>query len=248
MKNRGWRRIGPHPALAAWAAAALPVAQNVLAQSAEPWRCGGTWFVGVDGLPNDAEGAIAGQALPWDVLGLPPEPLHPAQLSTIRPGYPLPSATESEAAFRFRTNRDAAHLDGLIAEGQEKRRFIREPHAWILGLPLTLSGAGASPLVLWEGSHEVMRKELLRALEPHRPEDWGQIDITAAYGAARAKVFETCPRIALPARPGEATLMHRLTIHGVAPWQTGSFAPPEGRIIAYFRPELPSVADWLLRP
>ncbi|MBE0554438.1 MAG: hypothetical protein IH625_12180, partial [Rhodobacteraceae bacterium] len=45
-----------------------------------------------------------------------------------------------------------------------------------------------------------------------------------------------------------ATLMHRLCLHGVAPWADGAIAAPEGRVIAYFRPELASVADWLTAP
>jgi len=49
-------------------------------------------------------------------------------------------------------------------------------------------------------------------------------------------------------RPGEATLLHRLTLHGVAPWAAGVTAPPEGRIIAYFRPLMGTVQDWLLNP
>ena len=72
--------------------------------------------------------------------------------------------------------------------------------------------------------------------------------MTTAYAAARREVFQTCRRVTLPARPGEAMLMHRLTLHGVAPWAAGAQAAPEGRIIAYFRPQLPDVASWLTRP
>jgi hypothetical protein len=36
-----------------------------------------------------------------------------------------------------------------------------------------------------------------------------------------------------------------MILHGMAPWADGAVADPDGRIIAYFRPELPSVADWL---
>ena len=243
----GWQRIGPDPAIAAWAAAALPIARQVLADSAEPWRCGGTWFVGVDALPNAPDGSISGTAFPWAALGLAAEPLHRGQLSTIRPGYPQPSDSEKAAAFAFRRNRDAAHLDGLIA-GPDGARRIAEPHGWIVGLPLTACDEGASPLTVWEGSHQILQTALRAALIPHPPEVWGQIDITAAYTIARKTCFETCRRILLPARPGEATLLHRLTLHGVAPWQDGAAAPPEGRIIAYFRPELPRVADWLTQP
>jgi len=209
--NPGWQRIGPHPPILAWAEAARDAALKTLATSTEPWRCGGTWFVGVDALPNGPDGAINGTPFPWDALPLPPEPLHPAQLSVIRPGYPQPSPDESPAAFAYRRDRDAAHLDGLLPIGPEKRRMVKEPHGWILGL--SLNETTASPLTIWEGSHEVIRAALLQALTPHPPGDWGNIDITDAYQAARRAVFATCRRVELPVRPGEATLLHRLALH-----------------------------------
>lgn len=244
----GWHRIGPDPAIARWAEAALPLARAALSVTDQPLRCGGTWAVGLDLLPNDAEGTVAGVPLPWELLGLPPEPLHKAQLSTTYPGYPQPSDEESESAFRFRLTRDAAHLDGLLPIGPARQRMVKEPHGWILGLPLTQADPGASPLVVWEGSHEVLRAALRQALSPHPPESWGEVDLTAAYAEARRVVFQTCPRRELPARPGEALLMHRLTLHGVAPWAPGAQAAPEGRMIAYFRPQLPDVASWLTQP
>jgi hypothetical protein len=36
---------------------------------------------------------------------------------------------------------DAAHVDGLLAEGPEKRRYVREPHAYILGVTLSIAAA-----------------------------------------------------------------------------------------------------------
>lgn len=235
----GWQKLGPDARLTAWAKAALPVAEAVIAASAEPWRCGGTWFVGVDALPNTADGAVGGVAFPWEALPLRPEPLHRAQLSVIRTGYPQPSPDETPAAFRYRQTRDAAHLDGILAVGPGKRRMIREPHRWILGLPLTDSDA--SPLVVWEGSHLVMKAALSAALLDHPVDTWGEVDITEAYKTARAQVFQTCRRVALSVRPGEATLIHRLLVHGVAPWQ----GEASDRVIAYFRPQMASVADWL---
>ena len=243
MTGVGWRRLGPDPALAAWARAAFPLAVQAIADSPEPWRCGGTWFVGVDALPNTADGAVGGVAFPWSVLPLDRVRLHRAQLSVMRAGYPQPSSDETPAAFGFRKSRDAAHLDGLLPIGPDRRRMIREPHAWILGLPLTDSRA--APLVVWEGSHQIMAKALFARLQPHPPETWAEIDITDAYQAARAQVFATCNRVALPAGIGEATLLHRLTIHGVAPWQGDDHGD---RIIAYFRPHLPSVTEWITAP
>ena len=42
--------------------------------------------------------------------------------------------------------------------GPERQRMLRERHAWLLGLPLSETSAGASPLVVWEGSHHLMRR------------------------------------------------------------------------------------------
>lgn len=246
LEDRGWQRIGPDPAIAAWAEAARRAALAHLSRTTEAWRCGGTWFVGVDALPNGPDGAIEGTAFPWAALPLTPEPLHRAQLSVIRPGYPQPSPDETPAAFAFRRDRDAAHLDGLLASGPDKRRMVKEPHAWILGLPL--NETAASPLTVWEGSHEILRAALLRALSPYPPASWGNIDITDAYQQARREIFATCRRIELPARPGEATLLHRLTLHGVAPWKSTDTAPPEGRMIAYLRPQYATTEQWLTAP
>lgn len=242
MVDPGWQLIDHHPSIAAWASAAHTLALKTLASSTEPWRCGGTWLVGVDALPSDAIGAVPGAAFPWDALPLIPEPLHPAQLSVIKPGYPQPSSTESEPAFKYRLNRDAAHLDGLIAQ-PNGARMMQEPHHWILGLPLNQSDA--SPLVVWDSSHEILRAALSRALANIPPENWGSTDLNPAYQAARRDIFATCTRRLLPAIPGQATLLHRLTLHGVAPWAQGATAPTEGRIIAYFRPQMQSVQDWL---
>lgn len=245
---KGWQRIGPTPALVAWSMAAHVEAVRALNLSTEPLRCGGTWAVGLDLLPNDAAGRIGGVDLPWVDLGLTPEPLHRAQLSTVFPGYPQHSAEETGSAFAFRKNRDAAHLDGLLPVGPLRQRMVKEPHGWILGLPLNLCDVEAAPLVVWEGSSDVLRDALQQALAPHSPGSWGDVDLTDVYAAARRKVFDTCRRVELPGVPGTATLLHRLTLHGVAPWGKAAKAPPEGRIIAYFRPLLTGVQEWLERP
>ena len=55
-----------------------------------------------------------------------------------------------------------------------------------------------------------------------------------------------CRRVPVTARPGEAYLVHRLCLHGVAPWAED--AGEEVRAIAYFRPDpRPGEApDWWL--
>ncbi len=243
MADLGWRRV-QSSAIARWAAAAEPVARRIVTESQEPWRCGGTWFVGLDALPSGVDGSVSNVELPWDDIGLSSVPLHPAQISVTRAGYPRRDEGESEKAFDFRRVRDAAHLDGLLPVGPQKRRMVQEPHGWILGLPLNRADAGASPLVVWEGSHIVMGAAL-RAAFAGRVDDLENVDITEAYQAARKQVFASCPRVELPGQPGEAVILHRHMIHGVAPWADGATAEAPGRMVAYFRPLLPTVAAWL---
>ena len=258
LTTRGWVTFPADPAVARWVEAALPIAMDRIRDPDEQrqWlQCEGTRFVGVDSLPNDPDGAVAGSG-PLDgdayraARGLYGDlPLHRAQVSVIYPGYPRPRAGEGEGAFRYRLKRDAAHVDGLLAVGDDRRRHLIERHAYILGLPLNACGPTASPLVIWEGSHKIMQQAFAEALA-HVPESkWAEVDLTGIYQAARREVFETCPRISLPAKPGEAYLVHRHALHGVAPWGANAEAPPEGRIIAYFRPELPvGSQDWLHAP
>lgn len=256
--ENGWVRFPIDTSVLDWVRAVTPLAIQRINDPEEQrqWlQCEGTWFVGVDTLPNDADGAIPGA----DPLGgaayeatlalYGTLPLHRAQISVIYPGYPRPRDGESDSAFRYRLKRDAAHVDGLLAVCDDRRRMLKERHAYILGLPLTTCSADASPLVVWEGSHRIMRAAFEGALG-HLPEaDWAEVDLTDIYQTARREVFDTCTRVAVPARPGEAYLVHRHALHGVAPWGEGAEAPPEGRIIVYFRPELPSrSAGWLTLP
>ena len=245
LAGAGWALIGPNARIAGWARAAHPLAKAGIAAQPNGWRCGGTWHVGLEALPNGPDGALSGVAFPWDALPLQRVPLERGQVSVIRPGYPQPWDGEGDAAFAFRQKRDAAHLDGLLAVGPGKHRMIKEPHAWILGIALNDHGAAASPLTLWEGSHLVLGAALRRALAGVPEADWAEADLTATYREARKHVFDTCARVTVPLRLGEASLLHRLTLHGMAPWLDGANAPPEGRMIAYFRPMLPSVAAWL---
>ncbi|NNF73257.1 MAG: hypothetical protein HKN02_13830 [Rhodobacteraceae bacterium] len=213
-------------------------------------RHGGTWFAGVNILPNDPGGGIgdtplAGPAI--DALaasGDLPATWDAAQVSVVYPGYPRRDPGETDAAARYRATRDAAHVDGLLPNGPDRRRTLGEAHGFILGLPLTQAAPEASPLVVWEGSHRVIGAELAGALSPHPPDLWPQIDITDAYHAARRACFETCRRVPLHARPGEALLLHRHILHGIAPWAPGATADPVGRMVAYFRPEM-AVERWV---
>ena len=222
-------------------------------ENADWLRCGGTWFAGVNALGNDASGRIngsgelAGRVIDFlDANHLPTKNWDSAQISVVYPGYPLPGAQETEQAFNYRRNRDAAHVDGLLPTGPDRRRVIGEPHAFVLGVPLNETSPDASPMVVWKGSHHIMRAALAEALQGHTENDWPKVDVTEIYHAARRLVFETCERVAIHAEPGQAYVIDRHALHGVAPWSDTASAPAEGRIIAYFRPECPGgIRDWL---
>lgn len=252
---RGWVRFGQDQRLKEWAGHARRAARLALADPAQAqwYACQRTWFIGVDALKNDTRGRmggsapLAGPAIDFITEHIGPLlPLHRAQVSVIWPGYPRPRAGETPAGFAYRQRRDAAHLDGVKAVGPDRQRRVEEPHAFILGLPLNQTSPGAAPLVVWEGSHEIMRHALMQALSGHDPATWEQVDVTEAYIGARREVFATCRRVLLQTQPGESYLLHRLALHGVAPWQEGTEAGPDGRMIAYFRPPMPGgVARWL---
>ena len=132
--STGWRRVAYDPRLAEWAKRARQIAIGVAQdpQMRANWLvCESTWFVGVDALPNAANGNLPGVEFPARLRSLCPGPYHKAQVSITYPGYPKPREGESDAAFQFRKNRDAAHVDGILGIGTPKRRFVREPHAYI---------------------------------------------------------------------------------------------------------------------
>lgn len=241
LKTKGYAVFAPEPAVSAWADAAYRVGCEVL-QGAGERRHGRTWFVGVDALPNATDGSVAGVPLAgaWLDHVAAPQQWHLAQLSVVFPGYPRRDADESDAAHRYRRNRDAAHVDGLLAVGPEKRRYLQEPHGFIVGFPL--NDVPASPLVVWEGSHVMMRAAFAGVFANHAPDTWDKIDVTDVYQATRKVIFEACPRVEITARPGQAILLDRHLVHGVAPW--GADQHGDMRMMAYFRP-LIAPQDWL---
>ena len=262
--SAGWQVFPAEDATQAWLATARPAglaAVRAARLRGDDLRHGGTWLAGVDLLDNDSTGrvgqgvALGGAALRAAEAVTGRLPLHRAQISAIFAGYPGrdaaeigPADTAAEAAYRYRLLRDAAHLDGLLAEGAAKRRHLREPHGYILGYGLSDASAGASPLVVYEGSPAVMRAAFRDVFADHPPDHWGDVDVTAAYQAARRRCFEQCKRVEIALAPGQAVLVHRLALHGIAPWAKDGAAGPDGRAIAYFRPILPRRADWLDLP
>jgi len=260
---RGWCQFESDPYLLKWIESALPVARaKVLEPDNAKWlRCGDTWFAGVNILPNASDGSVdCGPALGGDavdfiaqVLGLSAGRLSgfdwdKAQVSICYPGYPQRMAIEIEAAFKFRRDRDAAHVDGLLPEGPNRRRFLREWHCFILAIPMLDYDTDASPFVIWEGSHEVVREAFQLLFQNRSPDDWSLIDVTEGYHAVRRKIFETCRRVEIVAKPGESYLVHRLALHGVGPWNAEQNSACKERMICYFRPESGAIEHWLNKP
>ncbi len=138
--QRGWCRFGYDSVLAEWVNQILPVARATVADPKnKKWlRCGGTWFAGVNVLPNDERGAvkggtpIGGKAIEFIAtkLKLSGVSWDKAQISVCYPGYPKPDPLESSAAYRYRQRHDAAHIDGLLPVGSKRRRYLREYHAF----------------------------------------------------------------------------------------------------------------------
>lgn len=244
MADDGFAVFAHDARTARWAKAAYARALEISAQpeiKARNLRHGSTWFVGVDVLPNDDTGAVDGVPLagPWQTH-VPDLPQHAGQVSIIYPGYPVKDPDQSDANHRFRVNRMAAHMDGLLPEGPQRRRNPREFHAYILGLPL--NPVTAAPTVVWKGSHKIMQKAMQEAVGENDP---AAVDVTDAYHAARKRVFETCEMVPLRAGPGQSFLLHRCALHGTAPWQGPA---DDGRMIAFFRPEFTDPLDWLNKP
>ena len=244
MVESGFAVFDHDPGVLAWAEAAHAVALHIASDPvirAANLRHGDTWFVGVDALPNGPDGAIAGRKLigRWEDHVEAPAEWHPAQLSIVYPGYPRQDPGESEGNHRYRVLRHAAHVDGLLPIGPARRRYLKEPHAFVLGLPLTSSRA--SPLMVWPGSQRIMGDAFRGRIGEADP---GEVDLTDCYHATRREVFARISPVPVHALPGQSVLLHRHLLHGVAPWAEGDTAPPEGRMIAYFRPQF-SARNWL---
>jgi hypothetical protein len=210
--------------------------------------CQGTWFVGVDALDNNPDGTLDEVPLQGPFENLMKRStvhgLHPAQVSIIFEGYPKPRDQESESSFNFRHKRDAAHIDGLIADFPGGPRKLKEPHAYVLGIPLNQVPKGASPVVVWEGSHHLISEAFERFFLNRTPHEWRDIDIREVYFETRKSIFKKCIRRILHANVGESYMVHRLCLHGISPWNSKIKNFYAGRRIAYFRPELKDIANW----
>lgn len=217
-------------------------------------RCGGTWFPGVNFLENDSHGNVTGVSFPKEISNLikKNEPafnrvFDKAQVSICYPGYPLPTKDESKAAFEFRRDRFAAHIDGILPIGQSKRRFLKEYHSMILGIPINNVKVENAPCVVWEGSHIIVRNEFKDYMKGKGIDSLEEEDISDFYKDLRRKIFKLCRVKKLHAPMGQAYLINRLCLHGIFPWQGICADEKTGRRIAYFRPELVGGQQYWLR-
>lgn len=258
FQAQGWCRFAYDATLARWVQQILPAARACVAapENAKWLRCGGTWFIGVNALPNADDGSVtggpplAGRAIDFirRELGLANFDWDRGQVSVVYPEYPRQAERESDAAYRYRSERDAAHVDGVLREGPDKRRYLRNLHAFILGIPLVDVRCDTSPFVVWENSHELMRLAFRDHFGDMQPALRAQQDITDLYHEARDRIFATCRRVEIPARPGEAYLIHRHALHGIAPWLDSDPQNTQARLVVYFRPESESPDAWLNAP
>jgi len=200
-RERGWAIFEPDDRTLQWAQACAPLAERLMRDPAQDhwYRCARTWFAGVNALPNEADGSVPGEvpAITGDAidfirgaLGHHMISFDRAQISVTFPGYPQHGAEDTKASHRFRVMRYAAHIDGLERLGETRRRRLNETHSFLLGIPLAAHPLGASPFVIWHGSHEIMREALRSALADTAPERWFDLDITEAYTAARKRCFD----------------------------------------------------------
>jgi hypothetical protein len=256
--ENGWCKFPYSERLAGWVERSLSAARAaVVAPEFQKWmRCGGTWFAGVNALANDKHGAVAdgpslaGPAVDFIRHALAIDEIHwdRGQVSVCYPDYPQPMPHESETAFAYRRNRAAAHVDGVLPEGPERRRHLRQHHAFVLGIPMVEVSSDASPFTIWQGSHELVRQAFEERFQHLAMRKWGDEDITDSYQAMRRGIFKKCERVEVTAIPGEAYLVHRLALHGIAPWRNNAAAGEDGRMICYFRPEMNDGKTWISNP
>ena len=245
----GWAKLPYDPQLATWAGCTRTIAIEAASkrENRANWlRCQGTWFVGVDVLQDYTP--LAGPVLKATVyaVGQDEVKLGPGQISTCYKGYPKQDVNETDGMFNYRRNRDFAHLDGLKAVGPNRARKMDEFHGFILGIPLNETPPNAAPFVIWEGSHLIFRDMLEKAYAGIPPDEWHKMDITEIYQETRTEIFKICKRVEIHAHPGEAYIAHRFALHGMAAWDEELNGPDEGRIVAYFRPNIDqNLPRWL---
>lgn len=226
------------------------------------WRCDGTWFVGVDTIPNDHHGIVR-QSLPLDgsIIDFIKQHLwqrpqwHRGQLSVCFPEYPKKGDEDTLKSWQFRIKHHAAHCDGIHGIGkftndQKKSRFLKEHHRFILAIPLDNITQHNAPMMLWQESHRLIQKMLCDVFANMLTCEWQNYDITKIYQHCRRHILETITPIAMTANYGDAYLLHRHLLHGIKSWDRANHEAKIRRII-YFRPsyhhDSKSMHDWLIK-
>ncbi len=252
--NHGFCLFEHDAAILNWVDSVLPAARKaVKAKQNQHWfRHGDTWFVGVNVLPNDRYGRLSngprltGTAVNFieKVITKKSLNLDRAQISVCYPEYPLPSSDESDSAFAYRLRRDAAHVDGIMRQGEH--RYLVERHDYIFALPVTQFSHDAAPFVVWKGSHKIIQAALSNFLAGFPVAQWNTVPVNDVYNEARKKVFADCQRIELALKPGQSFVGHRHILHGTASWGSSASSGPDGRMLCFFRPESFSIKQWVL--
>ena len=252
--THGWAAVSCDAQMLNWTRLAKEITMQKLdsiSSKKGQLRCGGTWFVGVNFLNNDPSGRLNNISFKGDAVKAITTRYgelffgwDEAQISICYEGYPRQDENEPPGAFEYRKNRFGAHIDGILPVGEAKRRFAREFHAFIFGVPLVDCNEHTSPVVVWEGSHHIIREYISKALSNIPVNRWKNEDITEIYNSARREVFFKCKQKTILVPLGGSYIMHRFTLHGIMPWREKEKLKECGRMIAYFRPTFKEPKLW----
>ena len=251
----GWTVFERDEALSSWVCQAkknVRRAMDLKDLKNNQFRSNGTWFVGANFLKNDVAGKLDNVALDGEAFKAITERYgrifnywDEAQVSICYEGYPKMSQIDTEASFNYKKNRFGAHVDGILPVGKAKRRYAKEYHSFIFGIPLVSYNEFAAPLVVWEGSHHIIRTYLAKKLLKIPINLWKDEDITEVYHEARREAFFQCKIKIIVAPVGASYILHRLSLHGIMPWEKTGCSEDGRRMIAYFRPILNDGYFWL---
>ena len=234
--ERGWVRFPFDPEIATWVGAARAPAVQTLddPELRRLWlRCGGTWFAGVNALPNTADGALPEHAVP--PLGGRAIEFIARHLGLVRirmgQGAGLDLFSRLSATLRrgkrgriwfsIAPRRCACRRVAPVRSGPPKNTQ-RNPwvHPWPSADRCTrqrCADGGLRRLATKSCAGRFQNAWRVSRRGTGRRKMW-----TEAYVSARRQCFERCPRVTIPARLGEVYLVHRLCLHGVAPWPVGA--------------------------
>ena len=268
FQQKGWRFLDDDGEFRPWINAAK---RNIVSKFKNKQydmgqlRSGSTWFVGINFLDNGPKGDIKGvpfsSKIQSDIrrqFGSLIECWDQGQVSICWPGYPRRDLTETLNSFKYRVKKYASHVDGLIPTGNKRRRFAREFHAFILGIPIINSTSHSAPIIVWEGSHLIFR-DLFKTLYSGLSEfEVNNLDITEIYQECRRKVFSTCSASIVCCDKNRPYILDRHRLHGVLPWVDATrnlsvtsdtprseIDPLAGRAVIYFRPQYEHKLDWV---